>query len=266
MRKRLKALTTVRRLMRRQFFFYRMRRRIATKRKATATLIDYLQSLQGVPRPQMLIRRYAHAVRRIQANWRRSWLVISTQLHVIRERWIEAEVERGLSRSAAAMVETRERELRMDVIRDDLRERKAAHLSEMLKYRRARREYDEWYEQQRILEEARLIAGGKSVGGERLSEQEKYELPSYKLPKLKDSAKASADGAEVRQPPRRPHFNIAPAASSFLQLAERVRKLKDVEQRAKDREWAEHDKLFMQKHGEGDSGSASPMGRRKSIV
>jgi len=271
MRKRLKALTTVRRLMRRQFFFYRMGRRIKQKRKATATIIDYLQSLQAVSKPHKLIRRYAWSIKRIQANWKRTWMILSTQMHVVGQRWIEADTARGMSKSAAVMNEAKEREHRLEVIRDDLRERKAAHLSEMLKYRKVKREYDEWREQQDIMEEARLLAGGQKVGtaADRINVQEQHKLPAYRASLGKPSAKVPS-ASDERQPPPRPFFAIAGPAGHFVMLAERVRRRQAMEHRAKDKEWAEADKQFMEEMA-ADSQNAPPSqaragARRQSLA
>ena len=136
MKKRLKALTTVRILMRRRFFFYRMRRNILRKRQAVLTLIDYLSSLRQISKPQVLIRRYAHAVRKIQTGWRRKALVIHVHLDLMLKRWLVADRKRGLSMSAALSIETKEKQARIDVLRDDLRLRKAAHLVQMIGYRK----------------------------------------------------------------------------------------------------------------------------------
>jgi len=116
MRKRLKALTKVRRLLRARFYFYRINRRIKQKRAASTVLTQWLRAVDDLSVPHKLILRYAFSIKRIQATWRRRWLIISTHLEIVCQRWIDSEVERGLSRSAAIMNDSKEHAARLKVI------------------------------------------------------------------------------------------------------------------------------------------------------
>ena len=98
------------------------------------------------------------------------------------------------------------------VIREDLRLREALHFAEMHRYRKLKREYDEWKDQQNVMEEARLLAGGKRIN-----------LAEIKKPKPTDA----------RQPPPRPHFALSGPPGHFKVLAERVKKALEHEQELK---------------------------------
>lgn len=226
MRKRLSALTKVRRLLRARFYFYRINRRIKQKRAASTVLTQWLRAVDALSAPHKLVRRYAFSIKRIQATWRRRWLIISTHLELVCQRWIDSEVERGLSRSAAMMNDSKEHATRLQVIREDLRLRQALHFTEMQRYRKLKREYDEWKDQQNVMEEARLLAGGKRVN-----------LAEIKKPKPTDA----------RQPPPRPHFALSGPPGHFKVLAERVKKALEHEQELKKKQWLEQDRLKLQR-------------------
>lgn len=144
MRRRLRALVRVRRLIRRRFFFWRMKRNIEAKRRASVVLIDYMKKMLTVSRPHRLIRQYAHAVRRIQGSWRQVWLAVLVQVEANRVAWIEADMARGLSSGAASNVEQHDRDLRLILIREELRERKAQHAVMVRKWVKQKKEYDEY--------------------------------------------------------------------------------------------------------------------------
>merc|ERR1712124_112092 len=109
------------------------------------------------------------------------------------------------------------------------------HFIEMLKYAKVKREYDAWKAEKDILDEARRLAGGNMIQPFKVAQSE-------------------------RQPPKRPHFAICGPAGHFVTLAERMKKLAEQQKRARDREWAEQDriKLAQEMGFDTDGGPASP--------
>ena len=210
LRRRLKALTKVRRIMRRRFFFWRMKRNIEKKRNAAPVIISWLRSIGETSAYSQVIRRFTYSVRKVQRSWRLVWAVIQLQAERMRVAWIAADEKRGLSHGAAVNVEKEERELRQWVIRDDIRQRKAQHLAQMLAYRREKKEFEEWEIEQEVINEARRLVNAEI-----------------------DPA------AEAKVRPTKPIFSLLTSQDQWLVLNERVKKRREQLLRAKDKEATE---------------------------
>mmetsp|Transcript_22831 Transcript_22831/g.58065 ORF Transcript_22831/g.58065 Transcript_22831/m.58065 type:complete len:116 (+) Transcript_22831:2-349(+) len=101
----------------------------------------------------------------------------------------------------------------------------------MLKYNKAKREYDEWKAGEDMVQEARAIAGGEA------GDKKGTTSASQKL----DSQMAQN---QLRKPPPKPHFSIAGTPEHFAQLAIRCKKKLEQDAKAKDRAWAEQDRAL----------------------
>ena len=87
-RRRLKALWLIRTTVRPLIFWWRFNFRIRKKRRATATIMDYLVARKRLGEFNHFIKLYCHSVRKIQALWRQQWRVISAQTQICSVFWV----------------------------------------------------------------------------------------------------------------------------------------------------------------------------------
>ena len=237
LRRRLKALHTVRTCVRPLIFWWKFNFRIRKKREANAVLIEYLTARAEASRFQTRIKQYVHSVRKVQAAWRDAWHTLKLQINICKMWWIYADEKRGLSHTAAVHNEQRERAERRDVLRLDLRARKAEHMTRIIKWRKERREYDDFIKEQLMLIEAKRLL--TDPAGE-----------ESKAPPVLDESILQG-----RKPPARPIFTVFGNAGHFRMLAEKMELKKQADKRKADREWAKQDALRME-----EELTASPAG------
>jgi len=225
-KRRLRALWKVRTLARPLIFWWRFNFHIRRKRNAAATLLEYTRARARLGNVNQCITRFCHAVRKIQVQWREMWKLLQMQLDICSMMWIMEDEKRGLSHTAALFKEVEEKHARLALIREDLRERKAAHQARVLKYKKQMREYNEWLEEQKIFEEARrMIAGDEAV-----------------------VTSASDALVEKRKPPSRPVFMVFGPKGHFKVLGDRLLKQREVDQRQAERDWRRADSIRMQEY------------------
>jgi len=225
MRKRLRGLCKVRTLIRRQFFFWRMRRNIWRKRAACRVITDQLAATRALSKPHRMIRQFAFGVKRIQRRWRERQLVQAAQMEACRHGWVRADIARGLSKTAALHVEKGELELRLHVIKLDLASRKSSFGQELKEYRKLASKYEAWKEEQEMLISAMALMVG------------------HQMQKAGAAQALSSTGVLDHEcPPAVPAFRIIGPPGHFGLLAERLATLRDSRQKAKDREWAAKDR------------------------
>lgn len=227
-KKRLKALHKARMLIRPLIFWWRFHNRIRRKRAASAVLVDYLTARAKVSKFCSQTRKYVFAVRKLQASWKETWHLIRMQLDICSMWWILADEKRGMTHTAAVHLEHRERKERREVLRQDLRERKAAHMIKLIKWKKERREYDAWVEERKVYQEARqmfAVAAG--------------EEPSKAVGK-------GTGGKPERTPPPRPIFTLFGPVGHFRQLQEKMAIKREADKRKAEREWAKQDSMRME--------------------
>ena len=123
-RRRLKALWLIRTTVRPLIFWWRFNFRIRKKRRATATIMDYLVARKRLGEFNHFIKLYCHSVRKIQALWRQQWRVISAQTQICSVFWVHEDMKRGMSETGAKHAFQQDKELRKIIMRDDLRVRR----------------------------------------------------------------------------------------------------------------------------------------------
>lgn len=217
-KRRLKGLRQARRLMRPLVFWWRFNYRIRMKRRAAATLREYLTERSKCSRFQSSVKKYVHSVRKLQQAWRESWRLIKMQLHICSMWWIHADEKRGLSRTAAVHMEQRERKERLDILRLDLRERKAEHFIRLARWRRERKDYDEWVVAEQVYIEARKLLSSDANG---------FAAPEH----------------VQRRPPPRPIFTLFGPLGHFRLLQEKMDNKRQADKRKADKEWARQDSM-----------------------
>ena len=128
-------------LMRPLVFWWRFNHRIRKKRQATKVLIEYLTARSKVAAFATHAKKYVLAVRKVQQAWKEAWRILKMQLDICSMWWVYADEKRGLSHTAAVHTEQRERAERRIILRNDLRERKAAHKVKLIQWKKERKEY-----------------------------------------------------------------------------------------------------------------------------
>lgn len=167
-------------------------------------------------------------MRKIQQGWRESWNLLTLQLDICSMMWINEDERRGLSHTAALFNEQQEHSLRIQILREDLRERKANHMKKMFRYRKQLREFKEWEAEQQAYEEARAMLG---------------------IANATSSAHADSVGEareEKRRPPTRPVFTLFGPPGHFRRLAESLAKIQEAERAQAERDWKRKDTARME--------------------
>lgn len=226
MRRRLTALFKIRTAVRPLLFWWHFNFNIRKKRAAQSVILEYMRARKKLGDFNTFMKRYCNAVRKVQQAWRAAWKVLQSQLQICRMLWLLDDEKRGLSATAAQFAEQQERSYRLVAIRDDLRVRKGVHQERYKKYRKQKKEYDEYLLECDVMVEARAL----------------LNLP----PEMLLPADAAGDGGEKRKPPLRPVFTLSSGSGHWATLSERVKAKMIKEQRDKDREWARQDSMRME--------------------
>jgi hypothetical protein len=218
-RTRLWGLWKARTVIRPLIFWWRFKHRIRLKRRAVVVLDEYLAARKKCSAFQVKVKHYVLSVRKIQAQWRAAWHALKLQLDIVQMMWIRADEKRGMTQTAAIFAERQEHSTRVEVIRQDLRERKSLHMARMAQWRKERRDYDAWLESEQMFVEARKLMGVEGSGG--------------------------AEAAIARNPPSRPVFSIFGRSGHFKVLAERVATKREADRKRAERDWARQDSIAM---------------------
>ena len=284
LRKRLKALLKARMLMRPLVFWWRFNHRIRKKRQATKVLLEYLTARSKVAAFATHAKKYVLAVRKVQQAWKEAWRILKMQLDICSMWWVYADEKRGLSHTAAVHTEQRERAERRIILRNDLRERKAAHMVKLIQWKKERKEYDNWVlEQQTYLEAKRMLqqgqapaeepagkggsaadeagstgadeAGAAATSGAGRGPRRRYGRQQQAVEE--EAAKRPKKPLE-RKPPPRPIFTLFGPLGHFRLLQDKMEKKREVDKRRAEREWAKQDSLRMQGELEEEMATAGP--------